>query len=77
MLRGRCHVGGYSQVDRPELSSWNLRLNPAVFHAPAYPIPEKKRYALQTLPLAPAAPLLNITQVPIGDTEVFRGIPEV
>ena len=23
------------------------------------------------------APLLNITQVPIGDTEVFRGIPEV
>ena len=23
------------------------------------------------------ASLLNITQVPIGDTEVFRGIPEV
>ena len=23
------------------------------------------------------APLLNITPVPIGDTEVFRGIPEV
>ncbi len=24
-----------------------------------------------------SATLLNITQVPIGDTEVFRGIPEI
>lgn len=77
MLRGRCHAGGYSQAGRPEPSAWNLRPDPAAFHAPAYPL-QKRRDPLykRSLWRWPAT-LLNITQVPIGDTEVFRGIPEI
>ena len=71
MLRGRCHAGGYSQADRPEPSAWNLRPDPAAFHAPAYPIPEKKRSALQMLPLALAG---DPAQYHTGTHWRYRGV---